>query len=126
MKNYGAVEEGVPPESTNCFTFSLKIISRLETRLKHTYTYVNVSSEFLNLHVSHAAGVVMVVAGGGGGGGGTLFYKQDRYVPPQRVWFFGLFGLKTCIDFDHFGLESGMVFEGATEANEHIYRFSSK
>ena len=125
MKNYGAVEEGVPPESTNCFTFSLKIISRLKTRLKHAYTYVSVSSEFLNLHVSHAAGVVVVVVVVRGGGG-TPFYKPDRYVPPPRVWFFGLFGLKTCIDFDHFGLESGMVFEGATGANEHIYRFSSK
>ena len=65
--------------------------------------------------------------GGGGGGEGVLpFNKPDRYVPPSRVWFLGLFGLKTCIDFDHFGLESGMVFEGATGANEHIYRFSSK
>ena len=104
MKNYGAVEEGVPPESTNCFTFSLKIISRLETRLKHTYTYVNVSTEFLNLHVSHAAGVVVVVVvvgGRGWGRGFTLFYKPDRYVPPPRVWFWGLFGLKKCIDFAH-------------------------
>ena len=50
----------------------------------------NVSSEFLNLHVSHAAGVVVVVVVvvvGGGGGGFTLFYKPDRYVPPPRVWF---------------------------------------
>ena len=61
LKNYGAVEEGVPPESNNCVTFSLKIISRLKTRLKHAYPYVNVSSEVLNLHVSHAAGVVVVV-----------------------------------------------------------------
>ena len=29
------------------------------------------------------------------------------YVPPQRVWFWG-----------HSGLESGMVFEGTTEACE--------
>ena len=59
----------------------------------------NVSSEFLNLHVSHAAGVVVVVVGGGGGF--TLFYKPDRYVPPPRVWFLGLFGLKKFIDFAH-------------------------
>ena len=85
----------------------------------------NVSSEFLNLHVSHAAGVVVVVVVVVVGGL-TLFYKPDRYVPPPRVWFLGLFGLKTCIDFAHFGLESGMVFEGTTGANEHIYRFSSK
>ena len=38
-----------------------------------------------------------------------------RYVPPQRVWLLDLFGLKTAIDFAHFGLESGIVFEGRRE-----------
>ena len=33
-------------------------------------------------------------------------------MPPLRVGFLGLFGLKTGINFAHFGLESGMVFEG--------------
>ena len=86
----------------------------------------------LNLHVSHAAGVVVVVVVvcvcvcGGGGGQLHPFSKPDRYVPPPRVWFLGLFGLKTCIDFFHFGLESGMVFDETRGANEHIYRFSSK
>ena len=42
--------------------------------------------------------------------GGTPLFKPYRYVPPQRVEFSGLFGLKTDIDFAHFGLESGMVF----------------
>ena len=36
------------------------------------------------------------------------------------------FGLKTGIDFAHFGLESGMVFEGTTGVYERIYRFNSK
>ena len=36
-------------------------------------------------------------------------------MPPLRVGYWGLFGLKTCIHFAHFGLESGMVFEGSTE-----------
>ena len=35
----------------------------------------------------------------GGGGGGTPSYKPCRYVPPQRVGFLGLFGLKTGMDF---------------------------
>ena len=35
-------------------------------------------------------------------------------MPPQRVWFLSLFGLKTGINFGHFGLESGMVFKGTT------------
>ena len=33
------------------------------------------------------------------GGGGTPSYKPCRYVPPQRVGFLGLFGLKTGVDF---------------------------
>ena len=47
-------------------------------------------------------------------------------MPPQRVGFWGLFGLKTGIHFAHFGLESGMVFEGATGAYERIYRFKER
>ena len=59
------------------------------------------------------------------GVGGTPLYKPYRYVPPQRVWFLHHFGLKTGIDFKHFGLESGMVFEGTTGVYEHTYRFNS-
>ena len=36
------------------------------------------------------------------------------------------FGLKTGIDFIHFGLESGMVFEGTTGVYERTYYFNSK
>ena len=36
-------------------------------------------------------------------------------MPPHRVGFLRRFGLKTGIHFAHFGLESGMVFEGTTE-----------
>ena len=53
-------------------------------------------------------------------GGGTPLDKPYRNVPPQWVWFLGLFGLKTGIDFAQFGLESGMVFEGTTETYERI------
>ena len=42
-------------------------------------------------------------------------------MPPKRVWFWGRFGLKTGIDFAHFCLESGMVFEESTGAYERIY-----
>ena len=59
--------------------------------------------------------------------GGTPLYNPNRYVPPQRVWFLGLFGLKTGnIHFAHFGLESGVVFEGTAGVYKHIYRFNSK
>ena len=64
--------------------------------------------------------------GGGGWGGGTPLYKLYRYVPPQRVWFLSRFGLKTGIDFDHYGLESGMVFDGTTGAYKRICLFNFK
>ena len=38
-----------------------------------------------------------------------------RYVPPHGVGVLCRFGLKTGIHFAHFGLESGMVFEGSME-----------
>ena len=47
---------------------------------------------------------------------------------PERgggVRFLSGFGLKTGTDFAHFGLESGMVFEGTTRVYEGIYRFNS-
>ena len=39
-------------------------------------------------------------------------------MPTQRIWFLVLFGLKTGVDFAHFGLESGMVFERTTGVYE--------
>ena len=39
----------------------------------------------------------------------------------KLVWFSGRFCLKTVIDFARFGLESGIVFDGATVVYEHIY-----
>ena len=58
--------------------------------------------------------------------GGTPLYKLYRYVPPHWVGFLRRFGLKTGINFAHFGLESGMVFEGTTGVYERIYRFNFK
>ena len=59
-------------------------------------------------------------------GGDTPLYKLYRYVPPQRVWFLRRFGLKTGIDFDHYGLNLGMVFKGTTGAYKRICLFNSK
>ena len=56
----------------------------------------------------------------------TPLYKPYRYVPHQRVEFLRRFGLKTGTDFVHFGLESGMVFEGTTGVYERTYCFNSK
>ena len=41
----------------------------------------------------------------GVGGGGDRDYKPYRYVPPKRVWFLGLFGLKT-------GIHSAIIVSG--------------
>ena len=41
-------------------------------------------------------------------------------MPPHRVGFLRRFGLKTGINFAHFGLESGMVLEGTTGVYERI------
>ena len=60
------------------------------------------------------------------GEGGTPLYKPYRYVPPHRVGFLRRFGLKTGLRFSHFGLESGMLFEGTTGVYERSYRFNSK
>ena len=38
----------------------------------------------------------------------------------------GFFGLNSGIHFAHFGMKSGMVFEGTTGGNECIYPFNSK
>ena len=66
-------------------------------RVKETTEYLNKKRRFLP-----------------GGGGGSSLYKPYRNVPPHRVGILRRFGLKTGIHFAHFGLESGMVFEGTT------------
>ena len=55
--------------------------------------------------------------------GGTSLYKPYRYVPPHRVGFLRPFGLKTGVHFAHFGLESGMVFEGTIGVYEPCLSF---
>ena len=52
--------------------------------------------------------------------GGVLPYISDGGM------FFAPFGLKTGIDFVHFGPQSSMVFEGTTGVYERICRFNSK
>ena len=44
--------------------------------------------------------------------GGTPLYQVCRYVPPQRVWCLSRFGLRSGIDFEHFGLKLGMIIGG--------------
>ena len=44
---------------------------------------------------------------------------------PIRYGFFRCFGLKTGVNFVHFGLELGMVFEGTTGVYERSYHLNS-
>ena len=55
----------------------------------------------------------------------TLLYKVCA-APSGRVVCAVLVSLKTGIHFAHFGLESGMFFEGTTGVYEGNYRFNSK
>ena len=41
-------------------------------------------------------------------------------MPPQSVWFLSRLGLKTGIDFYHYGLKSCMVFKGTTRAYSQV------
>ena len=59
----------------------------------------------------------------GGGGYSLIEAVQISSAPKGRV--FRCFGLKRAVDFVHFGLESGMVFEETTGVYERIYRFNS-
>ena len=52
----------------------------------------------------------------GGGGGIPYISYLYRYVLPHRVEFLRRFGLKTGIHFAHFGMESGVVFEGTKKS----------
>ena len=56
--------------------------------------------------------------------GGTPLYEPYKYVPPQRVGVLRLFSLKTGIHFAHFGLESGVVFEGSRGLYWNVFIFS--
>ena len=46
--------------------------------------------------------------------------------PEGYIYIFSRFGLKTGIHFAHFGLESGIVFDGTTGVYERICYFSSE
>ena len=59
-----------------------------------------------------------------GGGGKVLPYISYIGMCAHRVGFLRRFVRKKGIHFDHFGLESGMAFEGTTECmNVFIVQF---
>ena len=58
--------------------------------------------------------------------GEVLSYISHGGMYRPKGYAFAPFGLKTGIDFAHFDLESGMVFEGTTGVYERICCFNSK
>ena len=62
----------------------------------------------------------------GGEGEGTPSRKSYSYVPLQKVRFLCRFGLKTGIDFAHFGLESGMESRELRDCMNADLSFHSK
>ena len=60
----------------------------------------------------------------GGGGGTPLYIGMCR--PKAGVWFLSRFGLKTGIEFIHYGLKLDMVFKETTGAYKRICLFSAK
>ena len=75
-------------------------------------------------HLLKVLGLGSGPRGGGGGGGGLLPYIS--YIGMCHPKGYGWYGLKTDIDFDHYGLKSGMVFKGTTGAYKRICLFNSK
>ena len=73
---------------------------------------------FSEIKIAIRFSLLTIRPGGGEGGRGwwLLPYPLYRYMPPHRVGFLRRFALKTGIHFAHFGVESGMVFEGTTES----------
>ena len=74
----------------------------------------NFNTRNIILHINSRS--LIRLRGGGGYSLSIPLYKPHRYVQPQWVRFLGPFGRpRTAINFAHFGLESGMVFEELQE-----------
>ena len=58
--------------------------------------------------------------------GEVLPYESHLGMCCSTVGFLRCFGLKTGIDFAHFGPESGMVYEGTTVVCQCVRHFNSK
>ena len=86
----------------------------------------NVQFEVRQVYFTSLLFAVRTSTTGGGGEGVLPYISQNGMCRPKRVGFLIRFGLKTGIDFAHFGLELGMVFEGTTGVYERMYGFNCK
>ena len=73
---------------------------------------------------------IRFIDSGGGGGGWVLPYISYIGMCASKgmvfFFFFCRFGQKTGINFDHYGVKSGVVFKGITRVYKHICLFNSK
>ena len=86
---------------SDCFFWFQDIFWKLDCWISQCGIKTESICEYCSLCLSSfpVAGTVpqLYSARKGGGGRGTKLYKPYRYVPPQRVWYLGLIGLKTGI-----------------------------
>lgn len=117
---YRCHEKNVRDERSGCFILRQKCRSS-RTRIKGRSNLEGHWQKNVLLFSKYFSGIVWNLSARG-----TPLYKPYSYVPPQRVGFLRRFGMKTCIYFAHFGLESGIVFKEGTGVYERICLFSSK
>ena len=105
----GTLQGGLSTWHVKCLVKARLPASRAENRLnrQNMFEQNNVNK---NLCIHYQTGYLWVEKT-------SSFRGSDLHVPPQKVWFLGLVGLKTGKHFAYFGLESRMVFEGTTGMN---------
>ena len=94
-------------------------MKRVNSQLPRVEELLSLSQRKMPIHT-----ILRTVPWGGEGDNGP--YKLHVYVRPQRIWFFSCFGLETVIDFDLYGLNSGMVYKGTTGGYKLICLFNYK
>ncbi len=116
MRRYASIPSVPAPSISVSNVLKLSLLHVLRPSSYHLHTSFQIDSFILYLfplEIEHGIGVLNL---------GLPLYLVYRYVPPQRVWFLSRFGLKTVIDFEHFGLKLGMViWETFTKAYKLIF-----
>ena len=77
------------------------------------------------VHVSFSYNTIFLSSVSTDGGGVSLIQARQVRAAPKGI-VLRLFGFETGIDFVHFGLKSGMVFEGTKGVYVGIHRFNFK
>ena len=102
-----------------CVTISKSLCPEIQSYLRHTQCFSCDFIVIIILSFSYRCRYFSCAAGRGAGGGCYSFVYAIYVCRPKGLRRFGR-------SIDHFGLESGMVFEGTTGVYEGICRFNSK